>query len=326
VFCITIPRRRKWEAPNWFFQFGNSSLWKIPWLLFSLLLSGVIVIIDLTIWIFTIFISAGPILVGGITELVLDFEILRHIEESSLGRNCLENSTCLSVNERIELMITVLCGNLDLDVGAPATKINNAIQLPKISTRPILKANQTHLTSMLRSQGTFGSLVGAPVLFFIGSFVLTLNSLSSNLGDNATAHSLAFGMWWMVIVHVTIVSSCTLASNNPSTVTSIVAGAKRHLANRFDRHGGGQEHSNTILGMSPVYDCSFMPVTLWDRGRMKKRWLDEMRNDGLRGRLRLRPLFGCVLIPLFAFILVLIPTAMAFVISYSTPKICIGCR
>ncbi|OAA56333.1 hypothetical protein SPI_07944 [Niveomyces insectorum RCEF 264] len=323
VFCFTIPRRRKWDVPDCMFGFGRHRLLRAPRLVVSLLLSGLIVTMDVTIWIFTTFITAGPILVGGITELVLDFEILRHMEDVVTRHNCPEKSECLTPNERVELMVAVLCGNLDDGVGEPRRRISEVLSVDGANDAPErLKATQASLAAILRSQGTFGSLVGAPVLFFLGAFVVALDGLSEHIGDNSTAHSLAFGMWWMVVVHVTVVSSCVLGSNNPSTVSGIVGDyeaddAKRlPLLERLKR-----------FGMSPMYDSAFTPVTLWDRGRMKKRWLQHTAawkaRCWLRAKLSIRPLTGLFLIPLFAFLLVLIPTALAFMISYTTPKICL---
>lgn len=374
VFCIAIPRRRKWEVPDFLFEFGDKRLLRLPRLLASLVVSGIIVTIDMTVWIFTIFVGAGPILVGGITELVLDFEILRYID----------HNMSLSANERVELMVTVLCGNLDLEHNAPDTRIKAALRLAepaalrlaepahklsradlptkitnevkpaaKLTTTPVpdeaasrMEETKTHLISMLDCQGTFGSLVGAPVLFFIGSFVVTLDTLRDHIGDNSTALSLSFGMWWTVITHVTIISSCALASNNPSTVASIVAGADKGHGSQKDghkdqrRHHADQGPHRFHFGMSRVFEAEFMPVALWDRGIMKKRWLERTtlqpsnnraspgRKSGCirPGQPELQPLFRWMLVPLSAFLLILYPTTLAFVISYTTPRICISCR
>jgi hypothetical protein len=37
--------------------------------------------------------------------------------------------------------------------------------------------------------------VGVPIVFFAGSFLYTVFDTLSSLGDNDTAHALAFGMW-----------------------------------------------------------------------------------------------------------------------------------
>lgn len=40
--------------------------------------------------------------------------------------------------------------------------------------------------------------MGAPVVFFLGTFIFTIVATLSNLGDNDTSLALAFGMWYMV--------------------------------------------------------------------------------------------------------------------------------
>jgi hypothetical protein len=48
---------------------------------------------------------------------------------------------------------------------------------------------------MLILHESFGSTIGAPVVFFAGSFIYTLVDTLSKLGDNDTSHALGFGMW-----------------------------------------------------------------------------------------------------------------------------------
>lgn len=55
----------------------------------------------------------------------------------------------------------------------------------------------TRLKGMLGSQSSFGATVGAPIVFFLGSFLFSVISNFSAVGDNNTSHALAFGMWWM---------------------------------------------------------------------------------------------------------------------------------
>lgn len=329
VFCFTIPRRRKWDVPDWMFEFGRGMLpLRLPRLVLSLLLSGLIVTVDITICIFTTFIAAGPILVGGIMELKLDFDILRHMEDSAAGHNRVEKKAeHLNLDEKVQLMVVVLCGNLDDSIGDPQRRIGELLSLEDVKTSPErVRKTQAYLASMLRSQGTFGSLVGAPVLFFVGSFIVALQGLSEYIGDNGTAHSLAFGMWWMVIVQVTIISSCILGSTNPSTISGLVGDYEKE---------GEHEHQPILgrlesIGMTPVYKSVFMPVTLWDRGLMKKRWLQHAgaweTKRWFRMRLEIRPFTGLFLLPLSAFVLVFIPSALAFLVAYSTPVICVSCR
>jgi len=190
-----------------------------------------------------------------------------------------------------------------------------------------LDVAEMRLKSMLQSQYSFGSVVGAPVLFYIGAFVYTLVGLSANKGDNDTAHALAFGMWWMEIVHVAIVSGCLLASNNPSTVTAVVAEYLVRQEESLRESATERKRDLAIFLMSPVYHSLFMPVPLWDRGRMKRKWIESTNGSGqewFRERIEIR--FGWFFIPVTAFFLVLVPSSLAFIVSYNTPRICLSCR
>jgi hypothetical protein len=75
---------------------------------------------------------------------------------------------------------------------------------------------------MLHCQYSFGTIVGAPVIFFLGGFVFALLSSLEELGDEDIAEALAFGQWYMIIPHIVspyIYASpfLSLVSNNSST-------------------------------------------------------------------------------------------------------------
>jgi hypothetical protein len=46
-----------------------------------------------------------------------------------------------------------------------------------------------------QQRNSFGSAVGAPIVFFASGFAYTIADTLSRLGDNDLAHALAFGMW-----------------------------------------------------------------------------------------------------------------------------------
>jgi hypothetical protein len=293
-----------------------------------------IIVGDMFVWVFTVFVGAGPILVGGIVEGWCDFEILRTLEEVKTVR--------LSVNQRIELIVTLLCGNLDPGVADAYIEINKALVVPNHEQRDQrLEGIQAQLKSILRAQSTFGSLVGGPVIFFVSAFAVTLESLFTNIGDNNAAHNLAFGTWWTIILQVAIISSCMLASNNPATVAGIVASSSSSNPDSSSRRkmstatldGRNIPHSRHIPWMSPIFESSFMPVTLWDRGKVKRAWLRQgealKQSERLQDMVELRRkrwFVGWLVIPGLAFMLIFVPTSMAFMISYTTPKVCISCR
>jgi hypothetical protein len=81
----------------------------------------------------------------------------------------------------------------------------------------LCSAVKTRLLSMTGSQSIFGAAVSAPVLFYLSAFVNTILDLENSPISHDAAMSLAFGIEWMIVVHVAIVAGCLLTNNNPST-------------------------------------------------------------------------------------------------------------
>lgn len=142
--------------------------------------------------------------------------------------------------------------------------------------------------------------------------------------------ALAFGMWWMVIVHVAIVSGCLLASNNPSTAIAVVA---QEMADTDGNAVAGTHRPSLArrLGIVPIYDTPFQPVPMWDRGCMKTVWVKKTnvwkRPDTawFRNIIELKPM-AYFWIGFAAWLLVIAPAVLAFVVSYFTPRVCVSCR
>lgn len=118
-----------------------------------------------------------------------------HSRDRSIARLIPNRPGSLTTTQKIGLLLSILAGNLSLEVGSPQYYLTAAFDLGNTPRETWLRILQTKLRSMMQAQSTFGTLVGAPVLFYIGSFVYSLVFLSQNDGDNDTAHSLAFGMW-----------------------------------------------------------------------------------------------------------------------------------
>jgi hypothetical protein len=76
---------------------------------------------------------------------------------------------------------------------------------------------------MLNCQYSFGSMVGAPVVFFLSGFIFAFVQNVQELGSEDIALALAFGQWYMTIPHIAIVSGLLLAGNNPSILEGVFA-------------------------------------------------------------------------------------------------------
>lgn len=137
------------------------------------------------------------------------------------------------------------------------------------------------------------------------------------LTTGSFANSIAFGMWWMIIPHIAVVSALLLAGNNPNTLEGIVTRPSSLQ----------QKHHMKVFAL--VYESRYRPAWIWARGRCKKIWIEklihEARPGGLREKLTMRP-GDWAIIGISAYSLILIPSALAFLTSYYTPKVGLSCR
>ncbi|MCJ1324903.1 hypothetical protein MMC10_001565 [Thelotrema lepadinum] len=292
-------------------------------------MDSIIVILDTTAWVFAIMIGSGPFILSGLVELWLDYKVTQRATNGRLGRG-------LSLEEQIEVLTAVLAGNLLIE-GAPA---NPQEELkPVLSENPDLKKVVNSLLSMLESQVSFGGAVGAAILLYIGSYGLTLATLGTTQGDQATARALAFGIWWMTIVHVSVVSGSLLASNNPSTAAAIVGLRPEPLSSRTQRAEAAGHHSQTedrvqgkleaFFNIPLIYGTRYEPHWMWSRGKNKALWLSNtsawQRKDWFRDLIKISR-WGWLVLFLVTYFLVFIPCALAFWIEYRTPPVTVGCR
>ena len=127
-------------------------------------------------------------------------------------------------------------------------------------------------------------------------------------------------MWWMTIPHIAIISGLLLAGNNPNTLEGVV-GKKT-----------AEEGPRKWLIFELVYDSRYRPAWIWDRGRSKRIWALRLQrtyhtraSDPLRDTTAIG--FGdWMTVGTFAFALIAIPSTLAFLTSYYTPTIGLGCR
>ncbi len=364
IFSMTIPRRKKiefdyvfdrrieitkkkrWFWINDFAQLARSMVY------FSIILFPVF--IDTIVWIAVIVVGAGNMLTGGLYEAFLDYRIVRYVEKMNHSGGDDLDETKLEMKR--ELLVTIAAGNLKLDEdkGSPQAMILQSLTIPGAGEPSEgSEKSRSRLLNLLGAQSSFGSAVGSPVLFYLGSFVYTILDLQTNPSSQDAAISLGFGIEWMIIVHVAIVSGCLLASNNPSTSSGIVGSdheileesRKHHLPRTSsDRAAlrppqGPEQNSDRwsrkwivhkILGWSDAYDTKFQPVSLWSRGSNKRLWIEKSKawaNDP--GFLKLMKITGWgwafkVFFP--ALMLIAIPPATGGVVAYFTPPRGLGCR
>lgn len=359
IFSMTIPRQQKIEVgrylnspipahlrSQWLFKIIRIVIWVVV----SIVLVVPLVVFDSVIWISTIISAAGPMMIGGLYEALLDSRLLGAI------RDAIPSDHPLTNEERKQLLVAVVSGNLMRDIGRPQTEIPRSLATardPQDHDREI----KTRLLSMMSSQYSFGSAVGAPVLFYLGAFVYSILDLDSQGSNQDAAISLAFGVEWMIIVHVAIVSGCLLASNNPATSAAIVglppddtlSGPHRSstLGPRasamvapenpktrrwklwlgFSREDGKARH---LPGLDLAYETRYQPVWLWSRGSSKMDWIRDssayLRHEWFRKSLQTSALDWILFIFSPVFLLIVLPPAAGGIVAYTSPPVGWGCR
>ncbi len=364
LFSMVVPRQQKIEfsrllsikfgtarQPRWFFSAINLGIS----LFMSTILLPMLVVLDNVVWIIMIFSGAGSMLIGGLYEALVDFRIVRHVRSQRLSGGP------LSTQYKLQLLIALVSGNLVLDIGKPQALLFRKLGIAEEHDRfakveDCERRNEqikTRLLSMNSTQLSFGSAVGAPVLFYLGQFVYTILDLLSRRGDQDAAISLAFGVEWMVIVHVAIISGCLLASNNPSMATAIVGlapddptpflcraptllppnGISGSRMRRFKLWLGLEREMHRIRHLptfSPAYETRFQPVWLWDRGSNKVRWIhcsEEFQTDqSVKDCFKFTLLDWVFYIILPTSVLIILPPVAGGVVAYKTPPVGFSCR
>lgn len=220
--------------------------------------------------------------------------------------------------------------------------------------------------------------MGAPILFFVGAFIYTtVDTRNSELGDDDSAHALAFGMCksssskrftcmkeltigigYMTVPCLAIISCAMLASGNPTALQGMIwdgsagparVSSFRSFSNGFkskmERYALSRWFLNKIRGyelLKSTYEGNFEPSSLWNRGPNKRRWVQEAIKDYAanfpelsdEGSISpeevsraLKEKVGEVANALvMSLALLIIPSALAFITSYNTPRKGISCR
>ncbi|KAF5557728.1 glycoside hydrolase family 3 [Fusarium napiforme] len=385
IFSMNIPRTFEFVSSQWLdiLVLSNQRGWKRA--LLSLVMTFpalMFVFADTVVWVMTIMCMAGPMMVAGLHEALLDFKILKALKRRSYIRERIVGGTRASeeipldpmgntvignhvageshlgddeegidgLRDKVELLVTVLAGNLQLTNFDPwpdnlaliskallATgrrrfnamtphPVHTSSDLP-LSDRshmlPNREADQDYpsmseqLKRLMTAQSAFGAIVGAAVVFYLGAFIYTILDLLGDKSNQDAAISLAFGVEWMIIVHVAIVNGFLLASNNPSPVTMLV--------------GRPPSIRKPLKIFPPIYDGILQPVFMWRRGVNKMEWLEKSR-AWRRGdetfmkdvRIKKRDYLGWIILP--TIILISLPPAAGAVVAWQTPPRGWGCR
>ncbi|KAI1426594.1 hypothetical protein F5Y12DRAFT_271541 [Xylaria sp. FL1777] len=395
AFCTNVPRTRKLGIPDIVFRGHPRTVVGLATYWVRLLGALTLMLLDTVVWLSICFAFAGPMLLSAVYEYALDRKVLEFLSPPKgespqipmrLRAQLLLAVVCgnirMAMRERSDSDSGEDGGRAYVDGGlgdsesdktsVPHRIVHNSIWkriMTMVDEYEMSRLNgdagvlqvvslPTKLKSLLNSQASFGSTVGASILFFVGGFIYTVIDSESSLGDNDTAHALAFGMWWMVIPYLAIIACAMLAANSPSTLDAIVYdGTNTALPDKYEmsflkwriEKAKTYKPLATILrlveGYNPVelaFEGRFRTVKLWKRGLNKRQWVQEAVNDyeasmtihrlgkgigaeKLRAQLTLNAQ-DCSYVAVSSLFLVLSPTALAFLLSYNTPRAGLSCR
>ncbi|KAI1466870.1 uncharacterized protein F4812DRAFT_460428 [Daldinia caldariorum] len=392
AFCTNVPRTHKLAIPEIVFKAHPRTITGFMTYWIRLLGAVLLMTLDTVVWLGICFAFAGPMLLSAVYEYALDRKVL----EFMAPPNDRPPAMSLRLRAQLLLSIVVgnirmaslendepevdsrhhSTASSDLEAIRPLEKritsklVHNSVWkrvMVLIEEHEASKLNSryrgetvslsTKLKALLNSQASFGSTVGAPVLFFLGGFVYTVLDADNTLGDNDTAHALAFGLWWMVIPYLAIISCAMLASNSPSMLDGLVYDGgtvatvdeyevsiwAQHIK-KIKSYKGIGFVIGRLEGYNPIetaYEGRFRTVKLWKRGLNKREWVQEaisehtlssdyrsgngISPDEMRKALSLTYL-DCLYVLIGALFAVLAPCCLAFLTSYNTPQAGLSCR
>ncbi|KAF5969752.1 hypothetical protein FBULB1_10072 [Fusarium bulbicola] len=377
IFSMNIPRGFEFVSSQWLdiLVLGDRRGWQR--VVLSLLITFpalLFVAADTIIWVMNIMCMAGPMMVAGLHEALLDFKILRalkrrtHIPERAvdvsrvseeipldpMGHNPVRDNVegTDGLRDKLELLVTVLAGNLRLKTHKNwpdnLVLISNALlatgrrrssalaSLPARTPQNLHESDSEYMSAedeinqhypslseqlkrLMTAQSAFGAIVGAAVVFYLGAFIYTILDLLGDKSNQDASICLAFGVEWMIVVHVAIVNGFLLASNNPSPATMLI-GRRLSTLKPLKR----------VL-FPPIYDGILQPVFMWRRGVNKTQWLEKSRawrrgDEEFMNDVQIKKMeyLGWIILP--TIILISLPPAAGAVVAWQTPPRGWGCR
>ena len=297
-FIISIPR--EWNIPAPSGGIGKGVFISMVWAVINLFS----LVFDTLIGIAVVFGWAGPYIAGALHETFVDWAILQKIRRIMRVESG-EPPRRPTESEWFALAIT-LVGAFDVNTRSNpnlqrfADIVKAEIERP-YSAYIFLKQSCVQLVP-------FGIQVGVPLVFYVAASIYSLIDAQARLGDNDTAHSIAFGLWYYTIVLVAIMSSMVLS-----------AGAGRIIEAVMARHN--------------LTDKDHKLKWLCERRWVLYQWSRETIHNGNAAMVRLDPQYSDIFDQHFglrsavlAVLILFMPWAFAFTVSYTTPEIGVSCR
>lgn len=291
---LRIPRKEEW--------FGIRKTKGIPWLVVAFFLTA----LDIANWIIVVFAFAGPMMAGSIYENAIDHYVLTFAQKAANAESARVAITFSLVGSLKPRAGDLMTRTADHIVGSPHA--------------------QAKLLALLDLLPTYGARVGVPIVFYLGAYAYALFEANSKIGDNDTAHAIAFGLWYGVVVLVAITSSSVLGIDNPASLDAVFS----QEVYRQDPFTG----TINVIPQTPrrmnshsyhFHDSPFRMVWLWERARVFNDWTREHTLDEALQK-RIEASTTRIISGLLACVLVALPCVGACWISYQTPGVGFGCR
>ena len=171
---------------------------------------------------------------------------------------------------------------------------------------------KTGIQTTLKSRVDFMKGIVLPVILGLVATAGSFYSAYTQIGDNDTAHALAYGVWYSWAIVIAVVSNCYVATTNPGVAK---------LALKYDF-------------------LSDVTVPLRDRSDNTQKWMKWLKDIGCvkgdapgsapsdKGSSRSKAWSSLKLLfeQTLAWICIAMPCACAASISYTTPTVGLGCR
>lgn len=119
AFCLSIPRSWKFKVHDKLFDGRPSAIWGVIFFAARLFVALFLVFLDTLVWLACCFAFAGPMLLSGLIEYMLDRKILEYLDDQ--GGN-------LRLETRTRLLLAVVAGNLRIGESNPASQNGAAPQ------------------------------------------------------------------------------------------------------------------------------------------------------------------------------------------------------
>lgn len=256
-------------------------------------------IFDTVVGIVIAFGWAGPYIAATVYEAFVDWAILKRVGSKTHTLMKSESRWQLTELERSALAVTLVRA-LDADAEGPdGESIADVVKTE-------LKQSFTACIFLKQSclqLGPFGVHVGVPMVFYVAASIYALIDAQACLGDNDTAHSIAFGLWYYTIILIAIAISMVLSAG--AAHIAKVAVVRRNLGYKDYRLRWICERRWELCRWSQ----KLLPND--DEGRYYTEIFEQ--HDGLPSAA-------------IAAVVLVVPLALAFAVAYLTPEIGLSCR